>query len=112
MPPNASPPRRRAEESTMFRYYLALGWRSLRRNPILTALMILTLSVGIAASMSTLTVLHMMSGDPIPHKSDRLFVPQFNYGDMRGYDPNEDLSQQVAYSEARNLLAADIGVRR
>ena len=96
----------------MFRYYLALGWRSLRRNPILTALMILTLSVGIAASMSTLTVLHMMSGDPIPHKSDRLFVPQFNYGDMRGYDPNEDLSQQVAYSEARNLLAADIGVRR
>ncbi|MCB1560013.1 MAG: ABC transporter permease [Xanthomonadales bacterium] len=96
----------------MFGYYLSLGWRSLRRNPILTGLMILTLSVGIAASMSTLTVLHMMSGDPIPHKSDRLFVPQFNYGDLRGYDPSEDLSQQVAYREARNLLEADVGVRR
>ncbi|MEZ5465374.1 MAG: FtsX-like permease family protein [Lysobacteraceae bacterium] len=96
----------------MFRYYLSLGWRSLRRNPILTGLMILTLSVGIAASMSTLTVLHMMSGDPIPHKSDRLFVPQFNYGELRGYDPNDELSQQVAYSEARNLLEADVGVRR
>lgn len=96
----------------MFRYYLSLGLRSLRRNPILTGLMVLTLSVGIAASMSTLTVLHVMSGDPIPHKSDRLFVPQFNYGELRGYDPNEDLDQQVAYTEARNLLDSGFGVRR
>ena len=59
----------------MFRYYLGLGFRSLRRNPVLTALMVLTLSVGVAASMTTLTLLRGMSGDPIPHKSDRLFVP-------------------------------------
>ena len=54
----------------MFRYYFLLGLRSLRRNPVLTALMVLTLAVGVAASMSTLTILHVMSGDPIPHKSD------------------------------------------
>lgn len=59
----------------MFRYYLALGFRSLRRNPVLTTLMVLTLSVGVAASMTTLTILRGMSGDPIPGKSDRLFVP-------------------------------------
>lgn len=59
----------------MFRYYLGLGFRSLRRNPVLTALMVLTLSVGVAASMTTLTILRGMSGDPIPQKSDRLFVP-------------------------------------
>ena len=29
----------------MFRYYLTLGFRSLRRNPILTTLMVLTLSI-------------------------------------------------------------------
>ncbi|HEX5756950.1 MAG TPA: ABC transporter permease, partial [Arenimonas sp.] len=56
----------------MFRYYLALGFRSLRRNPVLTLLMVLTLSVGVAASMTTLTILKGMSGDPIPHKSERL----------------------------------------
>ena len=60
----------------MFRYYFKLGLRSLRRNPALTALMVLTLAIGVAASMSTLTILHVMSGDPIPHKSDRLFVPR------------------------------------
>ena len=48
----------------MFRYYLALGFRSLRRNPVLTLLMVMTLSVGVAASMTTLTLLKGMSGDP------------------------------------------------
>ena len=38
----------------MFRYYFQLGLRSLRRNPVLTALMVLTLAVGVAASMATL----------------------------------------------------------
>ena len=46
----------------MFRYYLALGFRNLRRNSALTALMVLTLAVGIAACMSTLTVLYVMWG--------------------------------------------------
>jgi len=46
----------------MFRYYLLLGFRSLRRNPALTLLMIVTLAIGVAASISTLTILHVMSG--------------------------------------------------
>ena len=50
----------------MFGYYFKLGLRSLRHNRALTALMVLTLAVGVAASVSTLTILHMMSGDPIP----------------------------------------------
>lgn len=59
----------------MIGYYLSLGFRSLRRNPVLTALMVLTISVGVAASITMLTLLRGMSGDPIPQKSDRLFVP-------------------------------------
>ena len=49
----------------MFAYYLQLGLRSLRRNPILTALMVAGIALGIAASMTTLTVLHLMGADPI-----------------------------------------------
>ena len=41
----------------MFAYYLQLGLRSLRRNPILTALMVVGIALGIAASMTTLTVM-------------------------------------------------------
>ena len=71
----------------MFSYYFMLGLRSLRRNPALTALMVLTLAIGVAASVSTLTILHVMSGDPIPHKSGRLFVPHFDLGPLAGYTP-------------------------
>ena len=37
----------------MFHYYLVLGVRNLMRNPVLTTLMVLTLAVGVAASIAT-----------------------------------------------------------
>lgn len=98
----------------MFRYYLTLGFRNLRRNPALTALMVLTLAVGIAACMSTLTVLYVMSGDPIPHKSAQLFVPQLdNYpATYEGQDGDNEPDAQMTYRDAVNLLAGGQGVRR
>ena len=97
----------------MFGYYFKLGIRSLRRNPALTALMVLTLAIGVAASVSTLTILHMMSGDPIPSKSERLFVPQFDNEDPEGYIPGADPhDMQMSYQDAANLLRSGQGVRR
>ena len=97
----------------MFNYYFMLGLRSLRRNPALTALMVLTLAIGVAASVSTLTILHVMSGDPIPHKSERLFVPQFDVGPLRGYTPGDGPNDpQMTHRDAANLLAAKFGERR
>lgn len=96
----------------MFRYYFALGLRNLRRNPVLTALMVLTLAVGVAASMSTLTVLYVMSGDPIPHKSDRLFVPRLDNAPLVGFSPEDEPDDQMTYRDAINLLASGQGLRR
>ncbi len=97
----------------MFQYYFLLGLRSLRRNPALTALLVLTLAVGVAASIATLTILHVMSGDPIPLKSDRLFVPVLDNGPLAGYKPGDDANDdQLSYTDARNLLNANIGERR
>ncbi len=98
----------------MFSYYFKLGLRSLRRNPALTALMVLTLAIGVAASVSTLTILHMMSGDPIPHKSDRLFVPIFDVRPVRGLQSRAKScdENQVSYPDVMNLLKSGQGVRR
>ena len=71
----------------MFGYYLNLALRSFRRNKALTALMVLAIALGIGASMTTLTVFHVLSGDPIPQKSDRLFYVQMDPEPMRGYRP-------------------------
>jgi putative ABC transport system permease protein len=97
----------------MFSYYFKLGLRSLRRNPALTTLMVLTLAIGVAASVSTLTILHMMSGDPIPQKSDRLFVPVFDVAPVDNYKPGDKLREnQVTYQDVMNLLKSGQGIRR
>jgi putative ABC transport system permease protein len=98
----------------MFRYYMLLGLRSLRRNPALTALMVLTLAIGVAASVATLTILHVMSGNPIPHKSDRLLVPLLDVGQARNYVPGvkEPYTQQSTYPDTVNYLRSGPGIRR
>lgn len=97
----------------MFQYYFLLGVRSLRRNPALTALMVLTLAIGVAASISTLTILHVMSGDPIPDKSNRLFVPLVDNGPTENYKPGDEPNDnQMSYPDAMNLLNSKAGERR
>ena len=97
----------------MFSYYFKLGLRSLRRNPFLTALMVLTLAIGVAASVSTLTILHMMSGDPIPEKSERLFVPHVDNGQVEGWTPTDGPDDdQLGYIDAANFLKSGQGERR
>src|SRR4051812_24536702 len=98
----------------MFRYYLLLGVRSLRRNPMLTALMVLTLAVGVAASISALTILHVMSGDPIPGKSDRLVGPLLDPGPIKSYVPGKKSPylNQSTYGDSLNYLASGQGARR
>lgn len=60
----------------MFGYYVELAVRSLRRNPVLTGLMVLAIAVGIGTSMTTLTVMHLLSGDPLPGRSEHLHYVQ------------------------------------
>ena len=59
----------------MFGYYLNLALRSFKRNKVLTALMVLAIALGIGASMTTLTVFHMLSGDPVPTRSGVAVLP-------------------------------------
>ncbi len=60
----------------MFAYYLDLALRSLKRNKMLTVLMVLAIAVGIGASMTTLTVMSLLSGDPLPGRSAHIYYPQ------------------------------------
>ena len=95
----------------MFAYYLKLGVRNLRRNPVLTALMVLTLAVGVAASMSSLTLLYAMSGDPIPEKSKRLVVPQLDNAPLQQPNPSKDPPTQLTYRDAMALRASGKSAR-
>lgn len=88
----------------MFGYYIHLALRSFRRNRVLTALMVLTIALGIGACMTTLTVFHVLSGDPIPGKSDRLFYVQLDPRPLAGFKENEEPLEQVTRFDAEELL--------
>ncbi|OOG36156.1 ABC transporter ATP-binding protein [Rhodanobacter sp. C06] len=90
----------------MFGYYLDLALHSLTRNKVLGALMVLAIAVGIGACMTTLTVLHVLSGDPLPGKSGKLYYPQIDPQDARGMMPGTLAPEQVTLIDGMNLLRA------
>ncbi len=90
----------------MFTYYLDRALRSFRRNKVLTALMVLAIALGIGASMTTLTVFHVLSGDPLPGKSQTIFYPQLEPRSKAGATPGEEPEEQLTRFDAEALLAA------
>jgi putative ABC transport system permease protein len=90
----------------MFAYYFELALRRLRRNRALTALMVLAIALGIGTSMTTLTVLHVLSGDPLPGCSSMLYYPQIDPRDNSGSMPGDEPPEQVTQIDGFNLLHA------
>jgi putative ABC transport system permease protein len=95
----------------MFGYYFQLGLHSLRRNPVLTGLMIITVAFGVAASMTMYSVFRAVSNNPIPQKSSQLFAVQIdNFGPQnneKGEPPDE-----LDYIDAMALLRASKAPRQ
>ncbi|MBD8880596.1 ABC transporter permease [Rhodanobacter sp. 7MK24] len=96
----------------MFAYYFQLGLRSLRRNPALTALMVMAIGFGVAASMTTYSVFRAVSGNPIPDKSAQLFTPQVDsWGPQQNLKGNEP-PDALDYVDAVALLHAHAAKRQ
>lgn len=91
----------------MFSYYFKLGWLSIKRNPLLSALMIAAIAIGIGASMTIITVNYVMSSNPIPHKSGQLFYVQLDSWDPNSQDEDAlEPPDQVTYIDAMALMKA------
>lgn len=96
----------------MFAYYISLALRSLKRNPVLTTLMVLAIGFGVAASMTTYAVFRAVSGDPIPGKSAQLFKPQIdNWGHANGRTDDEP-PDAMSYTDAVALMGARKATRQ
>jgi putative ABC transport system permease protein len=99
----------------MFAYHAKLALNSMRRNPIMTGLMVAAIAVGIGISMTTLTVHYLMSSNPIPHKSDVLFaVTLDSWSPLRPFDDDrpERAPHQLTFHDAERLAAFGEGKRR
>ncbi len=95
----------------MFAYYLSLALRSFRRNPGLTALMVLAIALGIAVCLITLTGYRAAANNPIAHKNDVLFAPAIDSWDPnKPYDRDKPSRQPdlLTYRDAQALVSSGI----
>ncbi|MGA7436542.1 MAG: ABC transporter permease [Luteibacter sp.] len=90
----------------MFFYYFQLGVRSLRRNPVLTALMVLAIGFGVGASMTTYAVFRATSNDPLPDKSSKLFLPQIDNWGPTAKENKGEPPQALSYVDTMALMRA------
>ena len=96
----------------MFLHYLELAARSARASKGLSTLMVLALALGIGACMTTLTVYHVLSGDPIPAKSARLFNVQLDAGSSIGWKAGEEPTFDLTRFDATTLLREKKAMRQ
>jgi putative ABC transport system permease protein len=82
-------------------YYLRLAAASLARTPVITALMVTAIGLGIGASMTMITVLHVMSGDPMPGRSGTIFYPHL---DATPLDLSDGPTDDFTWPDAMALL--------
>ncbi len=94
----------------MIFYYIRIGLLGLRKQPVLSALMVLAIGVGVATAMTALTVMVRLGADPIPQRSERLYAlavdnwdPKRPWGETNGAPLAPD---QLSYKDAAALLAA------
>lgn len=96
----------------MWLYYLKLGLRSLLRSPVLTALTVLMLAMGIGACITTWTVYHLLSGDPLPGRSGQLFYVRLNPYPPGATEDAGYLETRLGYRDAEALLRARPQIRQ
>lgn len=91
----------------MFIYNLRLALLSMRRNPVLTTLMVAAIAIGIGMSTTTLAIYHVMSGNPIAYKNNQLYAVQLDsWSPNAPYNEPNDPPDQVTYLDATALMKA------
>lgn len=89
----------------MLAYNLRLAIKSLKKNPVLSLLMIGAIGLGIGVCMTTLTVYTLMSNNPIPQKSDVLNAVQLDsWSPDEAWDEPNLPPRELTYRDATALM--------
>jgi len=100
-------------------YNTSVATRNLKRNPLLAAIIVSGIALGICATTTFTTVRHMFARDPLPGKSSRIFYvrmdnwdPASPYPDSgNGTNPHH-LPTQITYRDAMELMRSKIPQRQ
>jgi putative ABC transport system permease protein len=97
----------------MLTYHLKTAVTSLRRNPILTALLIGGIALGICVSTAFVTLQRMFTQELVPGKTNELFYVRLDtWGkDVKRYG-DQTIPDQITYKDAVALMRSNIPLRQ
>ena len=97
----------------MLGYHVKLALKSLRRNPIVTTLLIAGIALGICVSTAFVTLRHMFTKDPLPGKSEQLYYVRLDsWGKDASRVGGQEIPDLITYRDARGLMRSDVPVRQ
>lgn len=94
----------------MFRYYLRLALKSIRKSPVISLITITAIALGIAVATTILSLRHVLAANPIPEKSHQLFnvrVESWETG-SEFFGPPGEPPKHITYQDMIGLMATSI----
>jgi putative ABC transport system permease protein len=99
----------------MLLHNLWIAWKSLRRSPLLSVLMVLCIAIGVAFALTFTATRHAFTKHPLPTQEGRLFYVRLDNWDPRAPYPGgspDALPPQIARRDAVELHRSPIPSRR
>lgn len=95
----------------MLLYNLRLAWMSVRRYPVLSALILLGIALGVGVSTTFITAYHVLARDPVPGKSGSLYYVRMNSWGVADDPFLKTPPPIITWRDAQELLKSRIPVR-
>src|SRR2546421_5161757 len=101
----------------MILHNLRIAWKSLKRNTVLSILIVCGIALGIALSTTFATIRHAFAKNPIPEKSDVLhYVRLDSWDPAKAYPAQATVSHplppQITYRDMREIMKSTIPVHQ
>jgi putative ABC transport system permease protein len=99
----------------MFAYHLRIAWKSLRRTPVLSALLVAGIALGIAVATAFVAAHQILSRNPIPEKSSQLHYVQLDaWNPDRPFDDDQpdEPPNQLTYRDAMAVMESPAPARK
>ena len=94
----------------MLLYNARLAWKSVRRNPVLSFLIVFGIALGIGVCTTFITAYHVLARDPVPGKSESLYYVRMDSWGAPDSPFRQGPPPLITYRDALELLKSRIPV--
>ena len=97
----------------MLLYNVRLAWKSMRRHPVLSLLIVTGIALGVGVATAFITVHHVLAKDPIPQRSGVLYYVRMDSWDPTAPHPDKTgIPPQITYRDMREIMKSGIPARQ